>query len=585
MNIRSNIMTFLKDNLASIIVTLIFLAYTLFTFGFYFERTLNGDLNNHILSSEKFGVPQALKERGIKPLYYGPGQTGWDGQFYYYMSNDILAQRDTASHIDAPSYRYQRIGLSLYAYIVAKVFGLGWISPTTYFVSYLLLILAATFTGAQLFAKLGTHPALILLWSLSVGTQITLFNGLPDAAADAFLILAVSALFAKRYALATIPFIFSALSREVYTLFPSFILLFILLDLTVNSAISSKNRFHQVLSILFKWRNYYWLAAPGLAAVVWRIYVARHFGTSPSEQTGGIIGLPMVGWLDYFISGISGNHKLLGSGYLAYTEAFSLFLFITVLAVGLWISLFTIIKRYSHVPPEIRGIAAVLICFVYLYSSFGPIVIMLYSGYIKAIAGLFFAIPLMIVASGITGKKKTITYYVLVISLIFSTIYNMKVKILPLEPSLDKYTKMSSVSESKKIECFGEYSAKINIDSVNIIKSGFMRHLFGHDDLLVVALSLTNTGKHNFVSSNNFGGVYMSYHWLDAQGNMVVDGIRSALPGIVSPGQTINTSIVSYLPTGTGDIYLKPSPVQEGCAWFYQSDLTVSNGIKINLAN
>ena len=79
--------------LAPTTVTVIFILVTLFCFSFYLERTLKGDINNHILAGEMFGVPEELKERGIKPLYYGEGNTGWDGQFYYYMSNDILGRR------------------------------------------------------------------------------------------------------------------------------------------------------------------------------------------------------------------------------------------------------------------------------------------------------------------------------------------------------------------------------------------------------------------------------------------------------------------------------------------------------------
>ena len=285
-------MAFLGRNRTNFIVVLIFLTYTLVSFGFYYVRTLNEDINNHILAGETFGVPADLKERGIKPFYNGPGETGWDGQFYYYMSNDILALKDTASHIDAPSYRYQRVGLSLYAATVAKVLGMDWVSPATYFISYLFLILAATWAGAQLFSKVGVHPALILLWSLSVGTQITLFNALPDAAADAFLILALSALYAKRYALSVIPFAFAALSREVYVLFPSFVLLFFLINLISDARASKDGSLKDLACRLLEWKSYYWLALPGLVAIIWHIYVVRHFGVSPAEQATGDSWLP-----------------------------------------------------------------------------------------------------------------------------------------------------------------------------------------------------------------------------------------------------------------------------------------------------
>jgi len=188
---------------------LIYLSFTLLCFGFYHARTLQGDIDHHILSGEMFGTPAALKERGLQPLYRGPGMTGWDGQFYYYMANDILALKDTPQHIDAPSYRYQRIGLSLYTAIVAKLLWRDWVSPSLFFWSYLGLLLAAVWAGARLFQRLGASPYLILFWVLGVGPQITLFNALPDAAADAFMILALSALCASRVVGAAVLFAFA----------------------------------------------------------------------------------------------------------------------------------------------------------------------------------------------------------------------------------------------------------------------------------------------------------------------------------------------------------------------------------------
>lgn len=141
----------------TIIITLIFITFTGFSFFSYLDGTLDSDLNYHILSSEKFGIPGDLVKHGLKPFYKGE-DAGWDGQFYYYMANDIFATKDTAAHIDVPSYRYQRIGLSLYTAIVAKIAGQDWVSLTLYFFSYLALIIAATVVGAGLLATRGLLP-------------------------------------------------------------------------------------------------------------------------------------------------------------------------------------------------------------------------------------------------------------------------------------------------------------------------------------------------------------------------------------------------------------------------------------------
>ena len=108
-----------------------------------------------------------------------------------------LAEGYTRAH-DASAYRYQRIGMSLFAALSAKLFLQDWVSPTWYFVSYFLLLVFATFVGGNIFKNIGSNPSLILFWSFSVGTQVTLFNALPDAAADGFMILAIAALLKKK---------------------------------------------------------------------------------------------------------------------------------------------------------------------------------------------------------------------------------------------------------------------------------------------------------------------------------------------------------------------------------------------------
>ena len=584
MNRINKIMDFFRENRTSLIVALIFLAYTLVSFGFYQARTLNGDINNHILAGEMFGVPAALKDRGIKPLYYGAGQTGWDGQFYYYMSNDILAQKDTRVHIDAPSYRYQRIGLSLYAATIAKALGLDWVSPTTFFISYLFLILVATWAGANLFSRLGLHPYIILLWSLSVGTQVTLFNALPDAAADAFLILALSALYTRRYALSVIPFVFAALSREVYVLFPSFVLLLLLVNLISDARASNDDGgIRELVSRFFKWKSYYLLVLPGLVAIIWYIYVVHHFGTKPSDEASGILSYPLVAWKDYFLSGLNGNHKLVGSGFRAYAESCSLLFFLVILATVFWISTYTLVKRYSLVSPEIRGLALASISFVFLYVSFGPTVIMYYTGYFKAVAVFFFLTPLLLVAADVNGKRRALVYLLLISALLFTTFYNMKVRILPFSTSEDQYTKLSTVTETKRTECFGQYEAEIKVKGVEVSKGSFLSHIFGRSDLITINLELKNTGQYSFVSSQNFGSVFMSYHWIDDNGKVVMDGIRSALPGVIMPGQSAEISVVSGFPDVHGKVTLKLSPVQEGCAWFYMSNPSASQALTFQL--
>jgi hypothetical protein len=565
-------MSFFTKNRASFFFAFIFAIYTIFTFGIYEVRTLNGDINNHILSGDMFGVPEALKARGIKPLYYGAGNTGWDGQFYYYISNDILALKDTSIHIDAPSYRYQRVGLSLYVATISTLLGNSWVSPATFLISYFFLVLIATFVGARLLMRFGANPALILLWSLSIGTQITLFNALPDAAADAFLILALGAVFAGRIKLSIIPFVLSGLSREVYVLFPSFILLFYYFNSFWTASASGA------------WNNYYWLLLPGLAAVFWNIYITRHFGISPSSQAHGILGLPLVAWMEYFISGLHGNHKLIGPGMYAYAEAGSLALFLLVLGTSFWISGRVIKDYFPKMSPEVGGVALATICFSFLYICFGPTVIMHYTGYFKALAIFFFIIPLLLASARVTLSVKIIIYALLIISLLFTTIYNMKARILPAAYDDDKYTNMRDILINPRVECFGTYDAEIKVNMISVNSGSAMSHFFGRGDQVTVDLELKNTGNNTFWSIRNFGSVFMSYQWVDSKGNVIQDGIRSAISGGLLPGQSKPITVVSNMPVNPpDDISMMLSPVQEGCAWFYLGNPKFSGDVKLKI--
>jgi hypothetical protein len=577
-------MIYLNSYKKNLLIVLIFLIYTLGSFAFYHEGTLNGDLDNHILSGEMFGTPEQLKERGIKPLFTGEGQTGWDGQFYYYISNDLLGVKDTPEHLDAPSYRYQRVGLSLYVALVSKISGKDWVSPTTFFVSYLLLLVVAVWVGAKLFNKLNIHSIWILLWAFGIGTQITLFNALPDAAADAFLILALSAVIAKRFSISVVPFALAALSREVYVLFPTFILLFFMASTVIDRKRSCRTWSDALIGLL-KWQSYYLLVIPGLIAVAWLSYVTVHFGVAPAEQAHGIVGFPFVGWFEYLLSGLEGNHKLVGTGYASSFEAATLILFMGVLIFAGWLST-NILFRDTQISSSVeKGVALASLAFVLLYISFGPTVIMHYTGYFKALGIFFFLIPVMLAYGDFRVKFQIVGIGLVVCAVLVSSLYNMKVRILPHHGSEREITRMHMVTETKRIECFGNYDARVEVEGITIKENSFVASaLMGRGrGTIIIDLMLNNTGENPFVSTRNFGSVHMSYHWVDAENNVVVDGIRTAIPDVIMPGQTMPISVTSPLPATYEDLHLKLSPVQEGCSWFYLSNPSVSEHINLTI--
>ncbi|WP_204310512.1 hypothetical protein, partial [Stenotrophomonas maltophilia] len=76
---------------------------------------------------------------------------------------------------------------------------------------------------------------------------------------------------------------------------------------------------------------------------------------------------------------------------------------------------------------------------------------------------------------------------------------------------------------------FGTYDAKIEVAAINFRRASSLAQLFfGRRDYVVIDVNLTNTSAFDFRSSRLAGGVFMSYHWLNARDRVVADGIRTA---------------------------------------------------------
>src|SRR5947209_5391418 len=68
----------------------------LFTFSAWVHHCYEGHYFGPFLTSNWFGVPAAEAAAGVQPVV--PTDPGWDGQFYYFQSNDILITTDARHH-------------------------------------------------------------------------------------------------------------------------------------------------------------------------------------------------------------------------------------------------------------------------------------------------------------------------------------------------------------------------------------------------------------------------------------------------------------------------------------------------------
>lgn len=95
-------------------------------------------------------------------------------------------------------------------------------------------------------------------------------------------------------------------------------------------------------------------------------------------------------------------------------------------------------------------------------------------------------------------------------------------------------------------------------------------------DVLEVEVQLENRSAVK-LSSNLPYPVYLTYHWLRADGSMAIyDGLRSEIIPPVPPGEMLHYFFRFQIPDEPGSYQLQPALVQEQLRWF---DATPSNGL------
>lgn len=558
---------FITNGLASVIAFMVVLI-CFFTMTIYTDNVLGGCFNCFFLPAKMFGIPMDLVEHGIEPFYYGEKETGWDGQFYYYMSNDLLGLKDTPQHIDAHAYRYQRIGLSLYTAIVAYLTLQSWVSPLTYYLSYVFLIMVAAWAATRIMEDSGGWRLTGLVWALGAGTQVTLLNGLPDAAADAFLILAVLAVLRTRPWIGSVFFTFSALSREVYIVFPAFYLAALL----YHQYCMSDQSWRLIAMASLKQQVVVSLALPLLVFMVWHLYVRIHFGVSPSSQASEILGPPFMAWWDSFSSGLAGRHILVGPGFASYAEGVSQLCFMLLMLLAALTSV-RIILKHAEVPPIISALAFGTVILVLLYICFGRTVAMHYTGYMKAANLFYFLIPLFVAFRSPTAYKKNCIFSLMLMIFLTTGLYFWKDSVLVKSFNYSPYTRSSEVTKVSSAECLHVYDADIRLVGMETLDSNNSLISNNESRPLIYWVELTNHSGEPFMAFQGKGSVNMSYHWLSTDGSAVVkDGVRSMIPEGIENGKSARIPVVVEFPEMRGDFMLRLTPVQEGCAWFYQSN-------------
>jgi len=167
--------------------------------------------------------------RVIKGLL-SPNEPGYDGQHFYYMTYDPFLSRFKDNPwkykliVDAPPYRYSRIGFSL----LIKLFSLD--RPKLYPKTMIWLILFSHFFGAFFLLKIvmfyQQSPFWTLLYLLIPGFQLSLQGALPESIAAAFLLAGIYFYLRERLLFASLVLALSFLTRETGAMVAMGIVLF-----------------------------------------------------------------------------------------------------------------------------------------------------------------------------------------------------------------------------------------------------------------------------------------------------------------------------------------------------------------------
>lgn len=549
-----NCFSFVKKRRHIIIASLVFVVTCITLLG-YTAKNYSGNIDWLLLPSEYFGVPEDMKEE--VDVLCRDGSFGWDGQFYYYISNDILGTEGYSQNVDSPSYRWQRVGLPLIVKCVSLLIGQKNASVGLYIFVNIAIIAIATFVFAKFLITKGRSILWVLPWAFSVGVQITLRHALPDGVADAFLLMSFIFLLQKRYKSYSACITMAALCREA-----SILIGFILFLLAFFGKINEEKKYSIRFASIF--------AIPGIIFVMWYAYVTIHFGVAPFEQAYGITQIFLTGFVEHLTIAI--NSKNIGEivGNIIYV--------ITILG-SIFICIFYGRKKWIYLS---------IIPFTILLGSFGPTVMSHYSGYLKGISSLYALIPIVIADSGtpitlnrkeimscfgninkmITGLCACFLVIVFGTGIVYTEFHANNLMIT-------RY--LAPVSADTTTTPLKQISSEITLNANNgemWVDIPYANIFMKNNHYTILNINVKNTSNetwHYQPNESGSGAVLMSYQWFRA-GNMdevYLDGYRTSLGKNVEPGETVTMDMYVQMPKDPGQYILRLSLVQEGVLWFY----------------
>lgn len=560
-------------------VSIVVIAFCATAMFFYLAGEIRGALAWHVLPAAFFGMPESLTAHGLKVLYSMPGLVGWDGQFYYDVANDLRLGHDTLIHIDSPVYRYQRIGLALAANLAALVTFQHWVTPFTYWATNVLLVASGTYALGTLLQRLNLPAPLALLWALGAGIQVTVLNGLPDAAADAFFLLALAFLMGRHLIVYAALMTMAILARETFAVAAGGVFLlqvFRMLAARRSGATQPQSFAHLCF-----------IALPGCALVAWQLFLRFRFGHFPSQEpgiAGALINLPFVGWWQTVIGTFAG-HQVYFDGNVPWTERW-LEPAHGVLLIGSIAASWVLLTRRQGLALE-REIGAALLPFAVLSTTLGPIATGYWTGYLKATSILL--VPVIAsMARRSWSTKAAVTALLCAYIVVQQGAFWERVK--PDDSAAaEQFSSVEAVinkpakSFPATLPCLGDYRSALALRKIERFDvNPIFRTLLRRRPRFKLDVDVTNTTAKPWAFAQTAGSTNLVGRWVRHDTNEEIGQTRRAvLAEPLLPGQTRRFSLVIDVPGYADRSDLVITMIQDGCAWF--SDAGDKGAIRLQL--
>lgn len=552
------------DPVVPILSTAVFAVGLTMLMGMWVHHAYQGNWWGPFLPSWTFGIPAVESAHGLEAL----DVEGWDGQFSYYVSNDLLGRFDAPQHIDMPSYRYQRIGLPLLAAGAARLLGYDYTPPEIYHGVHLALMALG---AGMLVSWLRQHKvagAWTLGWILGAGTLHAFMHGLPDPAADALLLIAMITAWRGQLAFYLPAAIMLPLVREAFLSVIAMIWLLSCMGHICwgdkNADTPSPNGLHRLVDRatwlgpkLRAWvtqcigrhavsaPTILLLSLPGVITVAWQVYMKLHFGILPAREAYMMVDAPLVGIYQMLSRNLT--HE--------WTLELPIFLFgVFTFVVG-----FVVVLRRcrQHV------LFCALVPYFAVLTCVSKVAWAAYPFYLKVLGAVFAALVLALPWG--SGK---VARAILVLSMATGLANLARHKPFVIRVPYT-HPATAAVAAPPQLKSYASVIAPLSADPASWGATpyhGFFKPW--HRSIVRIGVTVTNAGPEVWRHGPTDHSIALGYQLLTSTGETLsIDGYQTELDQDVPPGSSMSQGLWLIVPPA-GSYLLRLSLKQGRDAWF-----------------